>query len=344
LRDNIWPWPAFSLKISPHALLAIAKVIEKDEKLDGAQVAAWEKAQGRHPLVQVALGKRALRLGRPDDAGRYFRAAQAAWPDKTTYLAVADGYNGRGLIDKWRQTLDEYLQQDDPDMYHAQVRVEIARYLMGRRNWDEAVSYAKVAARTGTEWAMRCAAECYEGAGDFAQAEPWFRAVSERYEAAWLDWLLFCKRTGRGDVKEAEQLAARRIDRLGPNASVRDVQMMGFFYTLAGRPQQALEAFRRANRSTTGASEASMLLVAWPPMPPASGRNATRPGGSWPAGGPNLACWPNRSWPACRAGRRLPRAPRNWKSYSKRSRPTWRPTATGTSAASWTSAATRRKR
>jgi tetratricopeptide (TPR) repeat protein len=248
------------IMFSPHAPVAVAALTECEEQFIQALLPEWLETYKRNPVVLLALGKRAMKQGVPGQAESYLRRAVQFSPDRLAYLALAEAYKAQGKIEQWQKTLDEFLTKEDYGLDHAQVRVQIARYFMGRKEWDKATPYAEAAARTWAGWAMQCAGECAEGRQDWKRAEQWFRAVSERYESSWLEWYLWCRRTGKAELQAAQQLAGERAERVGAGASAGDLLAAGVFWTLTGRPQEALEAFRRAN--TKQAGESTLFFVA----------------------------------------------------------------------------------
>ena len=102
---------------------------------------------------------------KPSALSRYIELSPDAW----AYQTLAATYKEQGNIDRWKETLDEFLKKvEDPGLDHAKVRVEIANYYMGLKQWDKARPYAEAAAATWAGWAMSCAARCAEGEQDWA--------------------------------------------------------------------------------------------------------------------------------------------------------------------------------
>ena len=85
-------------------------------------------------------------------------------PDLWAYQTLAANYKAQGKIDRWLETLEKFLNNvEDLGLDHAKVRVEIADYYMGLKQWDKAKPYAEAAAQTWAGWAMECAARCAGG-------------------------------------------------------------------------------------------------------------------------------------------------------------------------------------
>jgi tetratricopeptide (TPR) repeat protein len=102
---------------------------------------------------------------------------------------------------------------------------------------------------------MLCAVSCYEGLGDLERAELWVRRLSERYPTSWSEWFLWCKRTGRGDVDAARELADRVVD------AQPDRFFAGQYHALAGRPDRALEELKAAFQADPSPMNAGGLIL-----------------------------------------------------------------------------------
>jgi tetratricopeptide (TPR) repeat protein len=140
-------------------------------------------------------------------------------------------------------------------LHHAQVRVQIAREYFRSKDFKSARPYVEAAASTGAEWAMLAASECYEGLGDWDAAEQMVRAASERYTDGWFNWYLWCRRTGRGDVKAAEAFTNDWLEEAGSRLSGPDLENASTVYLLAGKPDKAFEAVdKRVHQQATAGS------------------------------------------------------------------------------------------
>lgn len=54
---------------------------------------------------------------------------------------------------------------------------------------------------------MVTACRCHEMLGQWEKAEAYIRATSERYDNSQFEWLLWCNRTGHGDIDAADNCA-----------------------------------------------------------------------------------------------------------------------------------------
>ncbi len=231
--------------ISPNSPVGRAKQIElnwADATKDWPELAREHRDQ---PEILVALGQHDAVEKRWDDAEKSLTAAIKISPDRETYIALAGVYKSMGKMDRWQETLDAYLAAEDPGLGHAQVRVELARYFMGRREYDKAQPYAEAAAQTWAGWAMQCAAECYEAMGRWDQAELWYSRMTERYSNNRMAWFFFCARTGHGDRDAAAEFMDHYIAGTGDSASRDNLNHFAVYYILTNRSRQALEIYQR---------------------------------------------------------------------------------------------------
>jgi len=231
--------------VSPECPEAVALLIEDHWGEVAGHARQWERRYAGHPAVLARLALRYGKLGRADDERRcleqYNREAPARW----AYERLAAIHLEEGHPDLWRSTLEAFLETpDDFALDHAKVRVELAHHFMRRGEYGTAMPYAETAARTWAAWAMECAAECHEGAGEFDEAETWFRNEAERYPTMFLQWFLFCKRTGHGDVKKATRWAGAFFEGAGNGMSENEKALAVVFYDLSGDPAGGAEFLR----------------------------------------------------------------------------------------------------
>ena len=163
-------------------------------------------------LVLAALGRKLGEHGHYDNAVRCVRASLKVCPDGALYVLLANMCTSRKDADGWLAALEEYLKTEDTGLGHAQVRMQIAQHFMKKKEWERAKPYADAAAASGAAWALRCAADCYEGLKDWETPERLMRSRSDRYDTCRADWFLWCVRTGHGDRQAAERLAADWIE------------------------------------------------------------------------------------------------------------------------------------
>jgi tetratricopeptide (TPR) repeat protein len=229
------------LEINPRSAFAMATLVENDWAQAEAKLPAWEKTAGESAVLLGALGRHYTNAKEFDEASKALNRYIKVSPDAWAFEMLADNYKAQGDLDRWKEMLDEYLAKgEDHGLHFAHVRVEIARYYMGLKDWARAKTYADAAAETWAEWAMICAAEANEAAGDWDRAELWTRRTSERYpNPSWPGWYLFCKRTGHGDLEAARDWTERYVASVEGRPDLVNPEIAAYFSWSSGSPKIA---------------------------------------------------------------------------------------------------------
>ena len=235
------------LDISKHAPLRMAVLIENNWPAVENHAEQWETEYGHHARVMAAFARRYSALERYEDAERFLKAYIDVAPDRWAHELLAEIYLKQGNTDDWLRIMKGFLQEEDYALDHAKVRVAIADHFMAIGDFETALPYAVAAAQSWANWAMRCAVQCYEGLGEWADAEVWMRRIAERYASSGLDWYLWCKRTGRGDVAAARRLAEEYLVGIADRGKPYDLEMIAIFNILEGEQRVALQHFMDAH-------------------------------------------------------------------------------------------------
>jgi len=276
------------LRLSPDSPIARAAIIHWKWEVAEPHALDWERSDARHPDVLSELALKYAGLNRPNDAIRCLKAYLRLSPDQWAYEMLAGLYLAGGDKLAWKATFDEALTKPDTNLDHMAYRVRVAEQLMREGRWEEARPYAEDAAESWASRGMFCAIRCAEGRKDWDGAETWLRRLVERYpNHRWSAWLLWCARTGRGDVRQAEQAAVEVIRGLGDPPDDSDLPSIGSFLIWTGKTREALGAHRQyydltrdpiygmsvvalADESKDPAARDAMLArLAEDPMPPA---------------------------------------------------------------------------
>ena len=230
-------------RTSPFAPMARAMLIDDDWARVEPRAKEWEAEAiaGGRPEILMNLGGRYLELKHWDDAERCLAKAIEMTPDIEGFKLLAKVYQGRGELERWKATLERALEADDPGLDHMTIRVQLANYYMGLKEYDKALPYAESAAATWAGAGMQSAAYCHESMGHWDQAELWVRRSTERYpETDWMSWFVWCRRTGRGDLAAARAFAVAFMKGFGDRPTVGRCDAIGRFYIVDGSPKEAL--------------------------------------------------------------------------------------------------------
>jgi len=233
--------------VSPHSPIAIAYLILYDWTFAQQHITEWEETHGQYPLFVLALANHYVDLGQYEKAEPYLKRRIQISPDLKPYQILASVYKKQEQMEKWREVLEGFLEQSgECGLDGDRIQVELADYYMDRKEWTKALPYAEAAAQSWAGWAMLCATKCYEGMGKWDQAELWIRRISERYEDSKIDWYLWCKRTGQGDIEAAREFFLQHLEKTKEHQTENDLESTGIFYLIENQPGKALEIFQRA--------------------------------------------------------------------------------------------------
>jgi tetratricopeptide (TPR) repeat protein len=221
-----------------------------------------EKEFADDPIVMTSLVVRYWGLRRMDDAERCAKQRIKAAPDYPSYKELAAIYKEKGDMARWKETLEQSLELPTMGLDHAQVKDTIAHYHMDRKEWKEAVVYADEAAQSYSAWSMMTASLCHEKLGDWKKAEAYLQAVSERYADSSMEWMLWCHRTGRGDVRAADACARNHFESLGTSMFWQTRRQIGIFYLLENEPEKAAVVFEKTFNEYPSAYDGMHVAVA----------------------------------------------------------------------------------
>jgi tetratricopeptide (TPR) repeat protein len=249
--------------VCPYSPTAAAELVASDWDRFAPKAAEWEQHYARHPQVLHEFAWKYKSLGRNEDAERCFTRICTFAPVMRDVMQLGDHYKERGNWEKWKETLDAFLQAEDvAGLSHDTVRKELAKHFMARNEWDKALPYAAAAGQSFTAWGMECARDCYEGLGDLEKAHEWQKQVSERYPRTEASWYFWVKKTGFGDEAAAEAHAMKWLDSL-PGSTEGDYFTRGAIQVLRGQPKEALQAYTEAMKLDAHPSYAlSVALLA----------------------------------------------------------------------------------
>ena len=139
----------------------------------------------------------------------------------------------------------------------------IANDLMDRGKFAEARPYADAAAQTWAEWAMQCAQRCAEGRQDWEAAEGYARDRAGRYPNSWSEWLVFCLRTGHGDLDAAVASTRLALDQAGDESAEGALLPSAILAQRDGDPKKAAGILRRGlDRGSRDPMVAVLLALA----------------------------------------------------------------------------------
>jgi tetratricopeptide (TPR) repeat protein len=258
--QELRPLTRFLVQSSPHAPVAQAFTAIYGGPEVVARLPGMETRYAGHAIVQWGIGQRHLADKRIADAVRCWKRWVELSPSGEAFRKLAGVYLANGEEDRWRDTLEACLKEEDVGLFHAEVRVDLARHYMAKKDFKRAEPYAIAATQSGAEWAYLCAAECQEGLGRWDVANKLYETSTDRYGQSAYAWYFACRATGKMDRVAAEGAVRGYIAQFGPGTSGGELVRAGRVYLLAGELKEARALFDRANQIE--ATDLSLLFAA----------------------------------------------------------------------------------
>lgn len=254
-------------KLSPSCPGVIVSTIKLDWKKAEPLARDWEE-KSSNPVVLQTLGEKYESLA--DENKDYQEAAERCWkklvkvePSYGSYKFLANHYKKLENFERWEEVQLESLELPSFGLDDTHVHVDLADWYMQHHHYAKARPHALLAAESYSAWGLMCGARCMEGLGEWEEAEKFVRANSQRYDTAWLEWYLWCQRTGRGDLEAARRYCYDAVAALSPRQKEFSEEL-GIFELLEEHPDEALIPFQKlaAARDNTGyyAIHAALLL------------------------------------------------------------------------------------
>ena len=240
------------LRLSPYSGLAAATIVRTDYASAEPHIAEWTERFADQPVFLGSLADHWVRAGKPELAEPLLKKVIAVAPDLFYIEMLARIYLNRGDEDDWLSTMKLVLKAPDYRQDHSYAEAEIAWHYMHTGQFDTARSYADASYNdSGSYWAMACDAWAMEFQGDFGSAENMRMQTSERYDPTAL--LYWCKRTGKGNLAEAERLAAPWLARVVKKREFIEFARAGDLLLLEGRSAEAKKIYDISMRQTHNA-------------------------------------------------------------------------------------------
>lgn len=243
-------------KIAPGSPIGIRLLVQATQTPTAEQLVAWEREANEDSLTLTVIGKAQLKAGNEDAAIRCYEKALESLPsslEAATELAAC--FRQQGDLKNWEKTLVDFLKTESVGLEHSVVQDDLAVGFVGDGDWKKARPYALAAAQTYSERSLDIGSEVMEGLAEWNISEQLAHASASGYptnEGA--RWYIWCKRTGRGDVKNAEQLAAQYFTLPQPHPTVETYMLRGLYQVLKGDLNSGRDAFQQAlemNRNFT---------------------------------------------------------------------------------------------
>ncbi len=229
-------------RISPYAPTALRVEVNTTTETTPEQIANWEERGQADPYALFEIARHYYRRHEYEAAIRCYDRSYTLSPAANTAKELAWTYRDSGQEDKWLPALEDYLEQDDYALGHAQIHQLIANDYIEKGKWTDAESHALAAAQTWSAWGLVLAGRVYEALRRWDESEKWFREATENYPSySGHEWYLWCRRTGRGDTEAARKYFDQFLELGWVKNAEQGENYLFVDDMLSGRYQQALE-------------------------------------------------------------------------------------------------------
>ena len=265
---SVGPGPLIA--VSPHSPYAMGVALRANPPPPATEK-AWEEVAKRSPYLAWSFAEVAMRRGDQAKVDRFLKLAAELDPSYVNYQRLANYYKGKRDDENWLKAWNDFLKTPSLGLDHAQVQCEIAQYYANRREWDKALPYADAAGNTGAQWAMSWARTINEANQNWEAAEGHYVDAIGRYRESPLEWYLFCKRNGVGELSLAR--AAAFPEGVEEFAAIPNMPVYaGLALCLEAKPSKALAIYEKQATSAPAAFTAMQAAM----MADSLGQNAKR--------------------------------------------------------------------
>lgn len=239
---------AYCREASPKSPNAMVLTRNRAEKVELEDLIKWEAETGDDPVAWLALGWMYYERWETDAGARCYKKSLEISPCYAATEGLANCYLWGGKEELYTPTLETYLEFEDLGLAHGKIHKTIADYHIKKLNWEEALPHAEESAQTWSAWGLQLAAKVNEGLQDWERSEYWVSEASRNYPStsAGIQWYFWCKRTGRGHLGSALEVAERWTTL--PSSSERDKYYLATYYILEDNPGEALGIMQQLER------------------------------------------------------------------------------------------------
>lgn len=232
---------------APNSEIAYRMYIQAIPEPTLEQLKQWESQLSEDATAYLGLAKHYERLEDVESAIRCYEKSLESLPtiDTTSWLAAL--YFKQGDLEKWEQTFLDFLETEDLGLSHAQAHQRLAWGLARRGLFERAKPHAVAAGNTWSAWGLQVASHICECRAEWEESEAWIREMSISYPTSsayhWYNW---CRRTGRGDLETARNLAQRYFENSNYRSNRDSEVMRGAYYLLEGDYEKGIASYQKA--------------------------------------------------------------------------------------------------
>ncbi|MEM9354150.1 MAG: hypothetical protein AAGA92_14165 [Planctomycetota bacterium] len=236
--------------IAPHSDIGVRFAVYASRKPNVEKVRRWEGQLKEDPTAFLNLAQHYRSFEENDaDAARCLKRSLELLPTLAASEALSRIYWKKDF-DAWLDSFQPLLESPSSGLSQGRAHDWLAYGYAYYGLWEQAHKHGEQAGATGAAWGMHAAADTSEALARWEESESWARQMSEAYpSASGYQWYMWCRRTGRGDLKGARKLAEQYFATEKAKPSQTFWISLGVYHLLEGDRESALDAYRRAHAS-----------------------------------------------------------------------------------------------
>jgi len=233
--------------ISPHSPIGWRSKFFNSDEADYDQLKGWEQYVNGDIACYEGLGDQYFRLKKSSDAIRCYEQIMAIDPTSNHGLYLARLHFSAKDLDAWERVLRDLAKSTKGSLTGANANSALAVGLMNRGLWRDAEAPALLGAEAWSVTGLTTASCATEGLAKWKESEQWIRECTVHYPtSSGHRWYMWCRRTGRGNLKQAQRYAKPFFERSTQGYGRGNWLVLGGYHLLERENQKALKAFVKA--------------------------------------------------------------------------------------------------
>ena len=212
-----------------------------------AKLKDWEEVLAQDPAGLTALSQQYFNRNDTDNGIRLLESSISQRPSRNGSKSLADLHYQRKDYPAWEQVWLDYLKSSTSVMDRSVAAQTLITGYSDLGRWAKAEPFVETAAEVWSAGGLKVASVATEQLCDWDASERWIKALSSSYSssAGWL-WYFWCRRTGRGDLEGARELAAQHLRGDQKYSSRGPYTLQGAYDFIEGDFESALKAYENA--------------------------------------------------------------------------------------------------
>lgn len=245
----------------PHSVVGIRIAVQTADQPELKQLKKWEQQLKSDSIGLALLGRHYQTMGDTDEAIRILKASLDGHRVFLVTKQLANLHYDQDDYEAWESTWLDLMRSEGRGMTSSAAAGEVAWGYTARGMWRDAKPYAETAAEVWSSHGLGIASDVTEQLGLWDESEHWVKSQSTSYPSyRGASWYFWCRRTGRGDLNAARQLAEKHFGATGTDRSRTACVNRGVYFLMEGDAKRSLAAYEKALQFYTSLSCSCMVI------------------------------------------------------------------------------------